>query len=278
MNRFKKSVFLKETATMQQQFAEKRAAMPEGTNKVLDRRSLETDNKNLLKYLNSGSSVLDVGCGSGAITRGIAGRAGKVTGIDTSESLIALARKNYGDISNLEFQVADIHTFDTTERYDIITAARVLQWLSDPKEALRKLKPLLKEGGVLAILDYNHEKIQWHPALPVEMQKFYDAFLQWRKDAGFDNAIADNLSQLFAKLNFKDINLEVQFELTQKRDADFASKAGIWSEVAKTRGNQLVKDKYITEEERLAAIAAYDSWIANEGQLMQMYLLAVEAK
>lgn len=258
--------------------AEERAQMPEGTNKVLDRRTLETDNKNLLKYLKEGISVLDVGCGSGAITKGIAEKAGKAMGIDTSESLIAQARKNYGDIPNLEFQVADIHTFDTTERYDIITAARVLQWLSDPKETLLKLKPLLKEGGVLAILDYNHEKIQWHPALPVEMQKFYDAFLQWRQDAGFDNAIADNLSNLFSELNFKEIHVEVQFELTQKREPDFAAKAGIWSEVARTRGHQLVKDNYITEEERLAAITTYDAWIANEGQLMQLYLLAVEAR
>lgn len=258
--------------------AEERAQMPEGTNKVLDRRTLETDNKNLLKYLKEGISVLDVGCGSGAITKGIAEKAGKARGIDTSESLIAQARKNYSDIPNLEFQVADIHTFATPERYDIITAARVLQWLSDPKETLLKLKPLLKEGGVLAILDYNHEKIQWHPALPVEMQKFYDAFLQWRQDAGFDNAIADNLSNLFSELNFKEIHVEVQFELTQKREPDFAAKAGIWSEVARTRGHQLVKDNYITEEERLAAIATYDAWIANEGQLMQLYLLAVEAR
>lgn len=258
--------------------AEERAKMPEGTNKVLDRRTLETDNRNLLKYLKEDVSVLDVGCGSGAITAGIAAKAGMVTGIDTSDSLITLATEHYDAIGNLEFKVADIHTFKTEEQYDVITAARVLQWLAEPKEALLKLKPLLKEGGVIAILDYNHEKIQWHPAVPVEMQKFYDAFLQWRRDAGFDNAIADNLSGLFAELEFKNINVEVQFELTQKRDPDFAAKAGIWSEVAKTRGHQLVKDNYITEDERAAAITTYDAWIANEGQLMQLYLLAVEAR
>lgn len=258
--------------------AEERATMPEGANKVLDRRTLETDNKNLLKYLHEDALVLDVGCGSGAITQGIAEKAGKVLGIDTSENLIALAEQHYGDIPNLSFQVADIHSFVTAERYDVITSARVLQWLADPREAILKLKPFLKAGGVLAILDYNHEKIQWHPALPAEMQQFYNAFLQWRKDAGFDNAIADNLSGLFAELDFKEIHVEVQFELTQKRDPDFAAKAGIWSEVARTRGHQLVKDNYITEEERQAAIVTYDAWIANEGQLMQLYLLAVEAK
>lgn len=264
--------------TMKQPLAEERAKMPAGTNKVLDRRTLEADNKNLLKYLKDDMSVLDVGCGSCAITAGIAAKAGKVTGIDTSENLIALAKENYKDIPNLAFQVADINTFNTTERYDLITAARVLQWLADPRDALLKLKPFLKEGGVLAILDYNHNMIQWHPAVPAEMQKFYDAFLKWRKDVGFDNAIADNLFNLFTELKFKDIHVEEQFEITQRNDPDFAAKAGIWSEVAKTRGHQLVKDNYITEAERLAAIATYDAWVADEGQLMQLYLLAVEAK
>jgi ubiquinone/menaquinone biosynthesis C-methylase UbiE len=263
---------------MKPHIAEERAKMPEGTNKVLDRRTLTTDNKNLIKYLKEGISVMDVGCGSGAITKGIAEKVlpGKVTGIDSGETLIAQAKEHYASILNLEFKVADIHTFDTSERYDLITSARVLQWLPDPKEVLQKLKKFLKKDGMIAILDYNHEKITWEPALPVEMQQFYNAFLQWRKEAGFDNAIADNLPHLFTELGFKHINVEAQHELTKKSDADFAGKAGIWSEVAKTRGQQLVKDNYITEEERLAAITAYDSWIKNEGQSMQMYLLAIE--
>lgn len=263
---------------MKQHIAEERAKMPEGTNKVLDRRTLATDNRNLVKYLKEGVSVMDVGCGSGAITKGIAEKVapGKVTGIDSSEALIAQAIASYPYIPNLEFKVADVHTFDTPGRYDLVTSARVLQWLPDPREVLQKLKKFLKEEGVIAILDYNHEKIKWEPALPVEMKRFYDAFLQWRKEAGFDNAIADNLPHLFAELGFKHINVEAQHELTKKSDADFASKAGIWSEVAKTRGQQLVKDNYITEEERLAAITAYDAWITNEGESMQMYLLAIE--
>src|SRR5689334_11127837 len=105
-----------------------RANMPAGTNKVLDRRTLQAGNENLLKLLRSGQSVLDVGCGSGSITSGIAeavGPTGKVLGIDTSEHLIALARQNFAAITNLRFQVADIGTFDPVERFDLVSAARV---------------------------------------------------------------------------------------------------------------------------------------------------------
>lgn len=262
---------------MTQDIAGERAKMPEGTNKVLDKRTLENANKNLLKYLQPGMHVLDVGCGSGSITKGIAekvGPSGKVTGIDTGEQLVALANTNYPE---LDCRVADIYNFDTTERYDVITSARVLQWLKDPQVALLKMKTLLKPNGVIAILDYNHEKISWTPAIPAEMQLFYNAFLQWRKDAGFDNAIADHLGDIFSSIGFDSVHTEEQHEISTKNEPDFERDAAIWSEVAKTRGQQLVKDGYIKEEERLSAIAAYDKWIKEEGQQMQLYLLAIEA-
>ncbi|MVT10230.1 class I SAM-dependent methyltransferase [Chitinophaga tropicalis] len=264
---------------MTQNISTERANMPTGVNKVLDRRTVEADNKNLLKFLRPGMHVLDVGCGSGAITRGIAeitGPSGKVTGIDVSEDLIAQASAHFGDVPSLQFSVADIKAFDNGDRYDLITSARVLQWLPDPKAALLAMKKLLKENGVIAILDYNHEKIKWEPAIPAPMQHFYNAFLQWRKDAGFDNAIADNLTGIFREIGFNEVYVSSQSERTEKGEASFSSRADIWIQVAAGRGKQLVKDNYVTEAERLAAIASYEEWMTGEGQSMEMYLLAVE--
>jgi len=159
--------------------AVERANMPQGTNQILDRRTVEKDNKNLLKWLTKGISVLDVGSGSGAITKGIADRvgpAGKARGIDTSDNLIALARENFRDVPNLDFLVADINSYAPEEKYDLITSARVLQWLDNPLEVLEKMYQLLKPGGCLSILDYNHGRIQWSPEPPAEMQRFYRAF------------------------------------------------------------------------------------------------------
>jgi ubiquinone/menaquinone biosynthesis C-methylase UbiE len=261
--------------------AVERANMPVGTNQILDRRTVENDNKNLLKWLKIGISVLDVGSGTGAITKGIADRVGpegKARGIDTSENLIALARENFRDVPNLDFLVADINTYAPEEKYDLITSARVLQWLDNPQQVLKKMYLLLKPGGILSILDYNHAQIQWSPDPPAEMQRFYRAFLQWRQDAGFDNAIADHLAEMFEKTGLQGIQVEEQHELSQRGDQDFAHRAGIWTEVALHRGPQLVKDGYIAEAERLSAMKAYSEWVAHEGQSMRMYLLAVEGR
>jgi ubiquinone/menaquinone biosynthesis C-methylase UbiE len=264
--------------------APQRAQMPKGTSSVLDRRSLERDNKNLLPLLGKGMTVLDVGCGSGAITMGIANKIGKdgsVLGIDASSELISLAREKYDDIENLSFHVADIMNFETDLRFDLITAARTLQWLNEPEKALAKMKSLLAENGCITILDYNHEKIEWQPSTPQSMQYFYTAFLQWRQDAGMSNRIADDLESMFYQTGFSNISVTDESELSRYDDMDFLETAGIWKKVAETRGHQLVNDGYVTELERLAAIDDYQQWLtgitsqAESNASMKMYLLSV---
>ncbi len=253
--------------------------MPKGPNPILERRTVENANRNLLKYLRPGLAVLDVGCGSGAITRSIAektGPNGRVLGIDPSENLIAQAKQNAGNTLGLAFQQADVYSFDTTERFDLITCARTLQWLARPEAALLNMKRFVKPGGHLAILDFNHEKISWTPEPPQTMKTFYDAFLQWRQDAGFDNAIADNLKEIMHNIGFESVQVENQFEIARKSEPGFAVASRLWAEVAELRGPQLVQAGYITEGQRLQAILDYDNWIATIGESMTVYLLAVE--
>ncbi|MBS1599882.1 MAG: class I SAM-dependent methyltransferase [Bacteroidetes bacterium] len=266
---------------MSSQRASERANMPTGANKILDERTIEFDNRNLLKLLRKGMRVLDVGCGSGAITHDIAKRiapAGFASGIDISEELINIAKEKYTDVKNISFYKGDIYNYQPTEKFQLISSARVLQWLDHPKEALVTMKSLLTDDGTISILDYNHEKIEWVPHIPETMHYFYSAFLEWRKDAGFDNAIADHLQQMFAEIGLKNIIVENQFEKTDRSEKDFARKASIWSTVAETRGKQLVKDNYITDLQRTNAITAYNDWIRQEGQSMQMYLLSVTGR
>ncbi|WP_332369729.1 methyltransferase domain-containing protein [Spirosoma telluris] len=228
----------------------------------------------------AGLSVLDVGCGSGAITRSIAektGPTGRVLGIDPNENLIQQARQNAGTLPGIDFQQADVFSFDTTEQFDLVTCARTLQWLAQPEAALINMKRFVKPGGHLAILDFNHEKLAWSPEPPAAMRTFYDAFLQWRQDAGFDNAIADHVQAMMHRIGFESVTVEAQFEISKRSDPDFAITSRLWAEVAELRGPQLVQAGYISEDIRLQAITDYDNWIATIGESMIVYLLAVEA-
>jgi ubiquinone/menaquinone biosynthesis C-methylase UbiE len=254
-----------------------RAEMPQGANKVLDRRNIENSYSSLLGLLKDGLSVLDVGCGSGAITADIAKRtSGKVVGIDISEHLIELAKKNYAHLSNLSFEVANINDYVSSEKFDLVIAARTLQWVNNPAEIVQKMAGLLKKGGKISINDYNHTKVEWSPAPPKSMLDFYEAFLIWRKEAGFDNEIADNLPNIYKNLGLSEISIVPQHETSTRGEEEFATTTRIWSIVAETRGKQVVADGYCSEEIRLQAIEEYDVWIANEAQSMTLYLLAVE--
>jgi len=255
--------------------------MPTGAAAVLDERTLRNSNANLLRVLRPGQRVLDVGCGSGAITRDIVdlvGPTGSVRGVDRSSGLIGLAQQRYTTIPNLRFDCADILEDTKSERYDVITIARTLQWIADPAPVIRKICSLMAKDGTLCVLDYNHTRIQWQPQPPKAMLDFYDAFLRWRADAGMDNAIGDTIHEYLEAAKLTISYTDDASEYRDHKMPGFASHCSLWTKVAETRGKQLVADGYCTENDRTAAIEAYNAWCATEARSMKLYLKATHAR
>ena len=248
----------------------------EGTAKLFDERNLESDYATLPPLLKQGWKVLDIGCGTGAISKDIAlkvGPTGHVTGIDNTAYFIESGKKIYAGVENLELIHADIFVYSPMEKFDLIVAARVLQWLNDPLEAIRKLKTMLKPGGILSVLDYNHTALEWQPKPPGSMQLFYNTFLKWRSDAGMNNHIADDLPAYFNEAGLSSVEVLEANETYTKGEPNFLSKIGIWSSVAQS--TQMVEEKYITDDDRLKAIEEYNRWIETDAQLMIMKLKEV---
>jgi len=255
--------------------AYERAAMPTGTAVLLDERSVERSNANLLELLREGQQVLDVGCGSGAITAGICnyvGNQGLVIGIDRSEELIGLARKKYSGIPNLQFICGDVLTYMPEANFDIITSARTLQWVARPDNMIAKMTSMVKPGGFLTILDYDHSLIQWDPPPPESMRHFYHQFLKWRSDAGMDNEIGDHLTGILGANGLQSVTLSDRSEYTVNGQSDFVDKISIWTLVANTRGKQMVADNYISESKRAQATADYDAWCRTSALSMKLIL------
>jgi ubiquinone/menaquinone biosynthesis C-methylase UbiE len=250
----------------------------ETTSKIFDNRSLEVDYATLVPLLKPGLRVLDVGCGTGAISQGIARRVGEtgyVVGIDNTAHFISSGKETYKDVVNLTLIHEDLFEYEPKEKFDLIVAARVLQWLSNPKEALIKMKSMLTPGGQISILDYNHIELEWTPPPPDSMLKFYHAFLKWRADAGMNNRIADDLAGYFVEL---DSSIEVlnADEVYKKGDKNFKERVGIWSKVAELK--QVVEEGYIEEHERLKAIEDYDRWVESDAEKMVMKLKEVRGR
>jgi len=251
----------------------------ESSAKLYDNRSLEVDYRTLKPLLKKGISVLDIGCGTGAISKDIAkivGSKGQVVGIDNTELIITRGSKTYKNIKNLKLIHCDLFEYESEEKYDLIIAARVLQWLSNPKEALLKIKSMLKPEGQISILDYNHDGLEWNPEPPKSMFQFYQAFLKWRNDAGMNNQIAIDLPRLLEEAGFRSIETINSDEYYHKNRPDFMSKVGIWSNVAGL--NQIVDEGYLDENLRLKAIEEYDKWVENKAISMTMKLNEVRGR
>lgn len=251
----------------------------EEATKIFDDRCLTNDYKNLATVLKPGIKVLDVGCGTGSISKDIAiivGENGKVIGIDNTEKFISSGKESYQNIKNLELIHVDLFDFNPEEKFDLIVSARVLQWLSNPKEALIKMKSLLKPNGQISILDYDHTNLDWNPSPPESMQSFYSTFLKWRQDAGMNNRIGEDLPNLLNEVGFHSVEKINSDELYNEERPDYKSKIGIWSKVAGSL--QMVEEGYLDNELRLKAIEEYNHWIETAAISMTMKLNEVRAK
>lgn len=94
--------------------------------------------------------AVDLGCGPGNSTELILERwpQAQVTGIDTSDDMLAAARKR---LPGLTFEKADVSTWQAPAPVDLLFANAVLQWLPDHERLLPALLGQLAPGGVLAI-------------------------------------------------------------------------------------------------------------------------------
>ena len=101
----------------------------------------------------NGRLALDVGCGRGAFARRLARRCERVRAIDLSPNMIRVAREQSRDFPNIEFDVADVMSYDLgIERFDCIASIAALHHLPQA-ELLPRLARALRPGGVLLVLD-----------------------------------------------------------------------------------------------------------------------------
>lgn len=102
-----------------------------------------------ISLLKPGSSVLDAGCGSGVKARYLAGRGLDVTGVDFSERMIELAKRELPEAKFLVLDLRDLDTLHQTFDGVFVQAALLHVPKKDVWDVLRKLKDKLKVGGYL---------------------------------------------------------------------------------------------------------------------------------
>ena len=93
-----------------------------------------------------GSSVLDLGCGNGALTKTLQEKGYLVKGLDASKDLLDIARKKYPAI---EFKHGDATNFTLSESVDVVFSNAVFHWINQERQQdmLKSVYNALKKNG-----------------------------------------------------------------------------------------------------------------------------------
>jgi ubiquinone/menaquinone biosynthesis C-methylase UbiE len=108
--------------------------------------------------LRAGSTVLEIGCGTGQLTEHLVRRGLAVTAIDIGPSMVAAARRRLGAAGvaghRVRFEVVAFEDFaapDAAAAFDLVVSATAFHWL-DPEVRFERSARLLRPGGWLALL------------------------------------------------------------------------------------------------------------------------------
>ncbi len=106
----------------------------------------------------AGKKVIDVGCGGGLLSEGMAARGAQVTGIDLSEKPLGVARLHLLESGlTVDYRQISAEAMATEQpgQYDVVTCLEMLEHVPDPISTLRACSQLVKPGGTVFLSTIN---------------------------------------------------------------------------------------------------------------------------
>lgn len=134
--------------------------------------------------------LLDVGTGTGRILQLLADRADRAVGLDTSHSMLSVARANLerSDVANWELRQGDVHSppLDAAS-FDLVVIHQVLHYLDDPSRAIGEAARLVAPGGRLLVVDFAPHRHDFLRAAAHRRLGFtHQQLADWFDQSGFD--------------------------------------------------------------------------------------------
>jgi SAM-dependent methyltransferase len=136
-----------------------------------------------------GQRIVDLGCGNGRLAILLAQAGNVVTGVDSSEEQIRLARENAKEESGTPvFQCAPMESTGLPDAgFDVVILSQSLHHAAKPKEAIAESHRLLAPGGRILILDLLAHGEEW---MRTKFGDFWLGFTRsdleaWLKESGF---------------------------------------------------------------------------------------------
>ena len=179
-------------------------------------RRAETHAGFFLPHLAAGLSVLDMGCGPGEITVGLAATVapGAVLGLDQGAETLEHARDTAArtGLANLHFELASCYQLPAPdESIDRVFSHALLEHLSNPVGALTEARRVLRPGGMIGICSPDWGGFILSP--PSEpLSAALQAYEQLQRSNGGDPLAGRRLSTHLAAAGFETIRTDARYE------------------------------------------------------------------
>jgi len=187
--------------------------------RILSSRTAEKTCPFLMPYLKPGLRVLDVGCGPGSISVGLAKATapGELRGIDTEPSQVELAAQAGAEqgLINAEFRVADVRDMPFEDGwFDVVYCGDLLAYVPETGDALNEIRRVLKPGGILGCREIIMGSFLIHPdPHPGLLTQGYAVFADLLEADDGHPQMGKELSGHLELAGFTDIQMSASFEV-----------------------------------------------------------------
>jgi ubiquinone/menaquinone biosynthesis C-methylase UbiE len=179
---------------------------------------------------NAGETILDLACGTGAVTRVAAQRVGitgKVVALDVNGAMLTMARtsiSNTKDLSTgrLEWHEGDARTMPFPDKsFDVIYCAFGLQLFSDRTASLREMHRVLKARGRMALSVWGHiERSPGFHVLAGALERHISPDASAKVRGAFALHDAAQLRMTVNEIGFQDIVVQTQVKNARFRSVE----------------------------------------------------------
>jgi len=151
-----------------------------------------------------GRTALDVGCGAGLLAEPLARLGAKVTGLDASPEVIAVAREHAAAMGlEVDYRVGDVQVLEGG--FDLITCLEVIEHVADPAAFVAALARRLAPGGLLIMSTPN--ATGWSKLLMITIGEGFGQIPRGTHE--FDRFIApERMKLLLADAGLKCVDVE----------------------------------------------------------------------
>jgi len=162
--------------------------------------------------LRHGMRAVDVGCGSGAVTRelvDLVGPSGQVVALDPSPERLGAARELLWGLPGVELMAGALpDTKLPAASFDFVWSQFVLEYLREPAAAVRELVRLARPGGRVAVAEIDGFGLATWPTPPA-VEQGTRPFLEALASTGFDLNVGRKLFTLFRQAGLREVKVHL---------------------------------------------------------------------